>query len=322
MKQIDKVKNAMLSVQRMSWEQGVSMQALLEAGESDTVVAMAHEAVLKQVSDGRMAIAGDNVAISDPASNGEAVLRAFEMTDDEMYKNAADKMLEYYMIYAPHTEDGVIYHNSVSFNEKFSPKQIWADSCYMVPPFLAVMGEPIEAVKQLVGYMFYLRDDETGLLFHIYDAEKKEFVRRKLWATGNGWALLGIARVVDETEKQGDTESAEVLKETGIAILDAMLELQDKSGLFHDILDDKESFLDGASAMAVATFIYRAIHSKWLDKKYKKTADNIRKVMKTKVDDYGIVHGVCGSPSFDKEGTSCEAQAFFIMMETWADKLN
>jgi hypothetical protein len=35
-----------------------------------------------------------------------------------------------------------------------------------------------------------------------------------------------------------------------------------------------------------------------------------------KIDEYGIVQGACGSPSFDKSGTSTEAQAFFLMMES------
>lgn len=42
-----------------------------------------------------------------------------------------------------------------------------------------------------------LQDSSSGLLKHIYDAEKKVFVRDKLWATGNGWALLGMISVCD-----------------------------------------------------------------------------------------------------------------------------
>ena len=40
------------------------------------------------------------------------------------------------------------------------------------------------------------------------------------------------------------------------------------------------------------------------------------------VDAYGVIHDACGSPSFDKPGTSCEAQAFLVMMEAAYATLN
>lgn len=54
-----------------------------------------------------------------------------------------------------------------------------------------------EAVAQIEGYMAYLQDPKTGLLYHIYDVGTERIVRKKLWATVNGWALLGIARVAE-----------------------------------------------------------------------------------------------------------------------------
>jgi unsaturated rhamnogalacturonyl hydrolase len=35
----------------------------------------------------------------------------------------------------------------------------------------------------------------------------------------------------------------------------------------------------------------------------------------TKVDAYGLVQGVCGSPDFGHAGTATEGQAFFLLME-------
>ena len=42
---IEKVKLAMLSLQRATWEQGVAMQALLELGETELVILIAKDAV-------------------------------------------------------------------------------------------------------------------------------------------------------------------------------------------------------------------------------------------------------------------------------------
>ena len=40
----------------------------------------------------------------------------------------------------------------------------------------------------------------------------------------------------------------------------------------------------------------------------------------TKADRFGILHEVCGCPHFVAEGTSAEAQAAFIMADTWREK--
>jgi hypothetical protein len=55
---IEKVKRALLTMQRYSWEQGVAAQAFLELGETDTVVLMAKEAALRQREDGRLGVLG------------------------------------------------------------------------------------------------------------------------------------------------------------------------------------------------------------------------------------------------------------------------
>ena len=69
---IEKVKLAMLTMQRYQWEQGVAAQALLELGETTLAILMAREAALRQAEDGRLAVMGGNASVTDPASNGEA----------------------------------------------------------------------------------------------------------------------------------------------------------------------------------------------------------------------------------------------------------
>ena len=109
---------------------------------------MAHDAVLRQKEDGRLAVINDNIAVTDPAANGEVVWRAYEKTGNEMDQEAAKKMLRYLMEVAPRADKNILCHNEVSFHEGYSPDQIWVDSMYMAPPFLAVMGELDEAVSQ------------------------------------------------------------------------------------------------------------------------------------------------------------------------------
>ncbi len=321
MAKIEQVKMAMLAVQRYPWEQGVCMQALYELGDYTTAYAMAHDAVLRQTADGRFAVTGDNIAVTDPAACGEVVFRAYEATGNDFYKNAADRMLSFLMNAAPRTDEDILWHNEISFWPEYSPAQIWVDSIYMAPPFLAVMGETEEAYKQIVGMMKYLQDEKTGLLYHIFDAGNNEYVRKKLWATGNGWALLGIARVAKSAREQGKIEIAEKLEQLGKELLDNMLKYQLGDGRFHDFLDDESSFVEGAAAMMMAAAIYRGIEGKWLPMEYKIYADKVADTMDAYVDDLGIIRQVCGCPDFVSEGTSAESMAAYLMMHGWKMRL-
>lgn len=318
---VAKVRNAMLAVQRYPWEQGVCMQALYEMGDIDTAIAMAHDAVLRQKEDGRLAVINDNIAVTDPAANGVVVQRAYKITGDEFYGEAARRMLSYLNNKAPRTDNGTLCHNEISFQEGFSPDQIWADSIYMAPPFLAEMGCVSDAVNQIKGVFGYLLDESSGVLRHIYDATQKRFVRDKLWATGSGWALMGCAAVADIIRVEGFQTEAEELDDISKNLLDSMLNYQLPDGRFHDILDEEDSFVDGASAMMMSAFIYRRIVAGTLDIDYRKYADIVVDTMEQYVDNYGIIREVCGCPHFVSSGTSAESMAAYIMMHAWRDKL-
>lgn len=317
---IDLVKNAMLAVQRYPWEQGVCAQALWELGDETTAMAMAHDAVLRQKEDGRLAVINENIAVTDPAANGEVVWRAYEKTGDARYREAAEKMLHYLLHQAPRIGNNSICHNEISFHEGYSADQVWVDSIYMAPPFLAVMGEVEEAVAQIEGYLTYLKDSKTGLLYHIYDAGTERFVRKKLWATGNGWALLGMARVAETALQKGEEEAAQKMIQLSREILDAMLKYQLADGRFHDILNEPDSFAEGTAAMMMATYIYRGIVGGWLPTEYAEYADRVRETMENYVDEMGLIREVCGCPHFLEVGTSAESMAAYLMMHGWYNK--
>lgn len=316
-----KVFGAMLAVQRYPWEQGVAAQAAYEAGVESVWVAMAHEAILRRGDDGRLATKNSNVSVTDPAANGEVCWRAWELTGDGFYKDGAQKMYDYLMNAAPRTPDGIIYHNNVTFDQHFTSAQLWVDSCYMAPPFLAVMGNVEEAVKQLRGMFRYLQCEETKVLFHNYDVGSGTFVRRLRWATGNGWALMGIARVAIEAKKRGMANAYNELTAMGNELLDAMLQYQQPDGRFLDIMDDKNSFVEGTAAMMMSVYIYRGILEGWLGKEYLIHAEKAFAAVTADIDRFGILRHVCGCPHFVEEGTSCEAQASYVMAAAWRERV-
>lgn len=98
---IHKVIRAMLAMQRRSWEQGVAAQALLEFGETELAVLLAKDAVVNQLKDGRLGLNEGKGPVADPASNGEPVLFAAQMTKDQQLQKAAERMLDFLLYQAP-----------------------------------------------------------------------------------------------------------------------------------------------------------------------------------------------------------------------------
>lgn len=309
---IQKAKAALLAMQRYSWEQGTAMQAFLEAGDMDMVIPMAFEAVYRSISDGRVAQIGESPAVTDPCSAGEGILEAYRVTQDETLKKGLENLLHWAIEEAPRSKKGVVYHVD-------NAPEIWADSMYMLPPFLAAAGEYEESLKQIYGYLDVLMDPETHLIHHMWDEGRKEFIRKDFWGTGGGWTIAGIARVIDALPEDY-ADDKKKLVEINKAILDAMLVYMREDGLFHDVLDEPSAFVETNCSQMLAYTIYRGVKSGWLSDDYLEAANKMRAAANAMVDTYGRVKGACGAPTFDKSGESPEANAFYILMETAARK--
>jgi unsaturated rhamnogalacturonyl hydrolase len=310
---LEKARLAMLTMQREAWEQGVAMQALLERGERDMVVRMAHGAVLRAYEDGRLGMVSDNHGVTDPAANGEGVLFAAQVTGQPVFRAAADRMLAYLLRTAPRTNDGTLYHID-------NKPQVWIDSMYMAPPFLAVAGAPVEAVRQVEGLRRLLWSRAAKLFSHIWDDGRRAFERKAFWGVGNGWAAAGMSRVLGALpEGMGDERKR--LQGYVKDVLDGCLRHRRADGFFHNVVDDPGTFVETNLGQMLAYTIFRGVGAGWLGQAYLGEAEAMRRAARSKVDELGLVRDVCGSPTFEAPGTATEGQAFFLLMEAAAGDL-
>jgi rhamnogalacturonyl hydrolase YesR len=306
---IERVTRAMLSMQRAAWEQGVAAQALLELGEQEMAVLMAREAIVRRVPDGRVAILGSGTNVTDPAVNGEPLLYAARVTGDPggEFGAAADGLLDYLLHIAPRTADGTLCHLTDSV-------QLWDDSIYMAPPFLALAGEPDEALRQIDGYRAALWDPAARLFAHIWDAGQGKWVDPGFWGVGNGWAAAGMARVIKALPVEMIEERQRLIGHAR-EVIDGCLAHQRPDGLFHNMVDQPGTFVETNLAQMLAYTIYRGTEAGWLEARYRAAADSMRRAAHAKVGADGLVQGVCGSPDFAHPGVATEGQAFFLLME-------
>lgn len=135
--------------------------------------------------------------------------------EDNKFAVAAEEQLYYLLNVAPRGDNGVI-------SQRVSQVQLWSDAVYMFPPFceVPVSYSPLtdvlivnrafivayygalqsnssllyESYKQVKLYRETLLDPNgTGLWQHI---ELGTSTDNHLWGTGNGWAAMGMMRVL------------------------------------------------------------------------------------------------------------------------------
>ncbi len=308
-----KVKMAMLSLQKQNWEHGIASQAFVETGDETMMILMAKEAVKRQADDGRLAVISTAYGINDSATPLEAVLRSADILNDPELKSAADRMITYLLEEAPRTGEGFIHHS-------YHGPELWADSIYMAPPFLAFAGHPEEAYFQSKAIIDRIWIEEESLFASRWNAESQQITHPNLWGLGNAHAISGMTRLIGHLPDAMDTEREEMKNRVREHLAGCFRYLRDDY-LFHNHINDSSTFVETSLAMRVADSIFNGIKEEWLDIDHLETALNIRNAVHERVNEHGYVVGVPGPPDYSEPAWSSEGQAFFLMMEASYDRL-
>lgn len=300
-------------MQRYSWEHGTAMQGMLEIGDTTALLIMARESVQRNKPDGRLSMVGSDMNIADTGVNGPGVLAAYNITGDDKYKKAALSQFLYLKKSESKNDFGVIYHNNKS-------KVIFSDNMFMVAPFLALMGDYDEAMRQIEGIRDVLWNSENKLFHHIRIQETGEFKDPSFWGGGNGWCAAAMAQVIDVLPKERKADKQKLVKYY-TDLLDGCIAHQLSSGLFYDKIT-QPNFEETTLPAMLSYSIYTGVNSGWLDAGYLVPADKMRNAVYANVDKFGLMQNASKAPRFNSPGTSPEGQAFFLMMEGAFRKLD
>lgn len=296
----DAVLDALLAMQRQSWEQGVAAQAVLDLGRPGLAVLLATAAVTRQAADGRLGDVAEPGAVNG-ATCGEAVLAAYRRTGDEVFATAARRQLAWLTDHAPRAADGTLFH-------MLGAREVWADTVWMVLPFLALSGRADLADVQLTGHRRRLCRD--GLYAAVWSEDTGGLRRPDHWGGGNGWVVAGIARTLRLVP---DLPQRTAWAAHAREVLDACLARRRPDGLFHDVLDDPGTFRETNAAQMFSYAATVGATDGWLPAGYAAIGGDLLDAASREIDSYGLVRGACGSPAFTAPGTSAEAQAFHLL---------
>lgn len=296
---------ALLAMQRMSWEQGVAAQAVFEYGRPDIGMLMVREALRRSDGKGLLGITNPAMDSVDCGANGLPLYYAYQYTGDRAYWAALQRLADWLEFSAPRGASGQLYHNPGS-------RKMMIDGIYHILPPLAAAGRAGFAAQQ--AELFHRRhyDSKTGLYRQFWDEDGNSFCRRELWGGGQGW-MAGALALACRLLPPEDGETKKTLGERLNRLLKAMKNYLREDGRFHDVLDDPSTFPEVTASLMMCYTVYQGISALVVPAEEKRDADRVLELLERYVDEQGFVNSACASPGFDRPGNSAEAQAFYLL---------
>ena len=145
---------------------------------------------------------------------------------------------------------------------------VWADDMYMSIPALAELGRMTgdrryfdDAVKNALQLSGYLFNRQAGLYthgVHLHDRDGPQFY----WGRANGWAVLALSDLLDVLPKT-HPGYRKVLAQHRRA-LRGIAQQQSGAGLWHQMLDRHDSFLETSGSAMFVYAIAHAINQGWI----------------------------------------------------------
>jgi rhamnogalacturonyl hydrolase YesR len=208
--------------------------------------------------------------LDDVGAMGASLIEVYRRDRQGRYRDYIDRTAAYIATKQYRLEDSTLVR---PFPQKWT---LWADDLYMSVSFLSRMGELTgdpryfdDAAKQVVNFHKHLFDQSRGLMAHCWylDGNRQGVA---FWGRANGWAMMAQVNLLDRLPKNHP------MRDTLIALLRrhilGIARWQSEQGLWHQLLDKEDSFLEtSCSAMFVYT-IARSVNKGYLEQRYSSIA--------------------------------------------------
>lgn len=312
-----------LDIDGQSWITGVAINGLLAEGGDESIQTarnLVDRAVATQDDDGQLGY-GPSYPIetfshgreyeasweltvkkcmntNNTTAIGHGTLDFYDRTGEDRYLDAASREYESLLSFE-RTSDGGIPHHDPSVA---GIKSLWIDSVYMMCPFFSRYAEATdeeaahdEAIEQIMIHADHLRDSRTGLFRHIWVEQPDHYPQGAYWARGNGWLAAAAVDVLERLPE--DHPQRDGLIDLFCSHCESLLPLQDRSGFWHNLVDDPNTPLESSGTLMFAYAFARGIDLGILNEsKYQQSAENAVEAVSHVIDTDGTVGRVAGPP--------------------------
>lgn len=199
-----------------------------------------------------------------------------ELKDPE-FEALCLKWADWLMNCLPRTKEGGFQHvtsaNGDRQGVRLNEGEMWIDTLFMTVLFLNRMGQRYkrqdwidESIHQVLMHIKYLCDNRTGLFYHGWTFNERNNFGGIFWCRGNSWFTLGILDYIDMFDGTMNAGLKRFVVDTYKAQVETLRQLQDqKTGLWHTVLTDPDSYVETSGTAAIAAGIMKGIRYGILD---------------------------------------------------------
>ena len=222
-----------------------------------------------------------------------------EYLGSEKYLAPCRESAAWIMAHFPRTREGGFQHMT---SDTLNDQELWDDTLFMTVLFLANMGR-IEGKREYIEeaqYQFllhakYLADRETGLWYHGWTFNGRHNFAGAFWGRGNCWITIAIPEFLGMVDCAPAVRR--MLTELLRAQVESLVKYQDESGMWHTVIDDRDSYVETSASCGFAYGILRGVHAGLLDKWYAEAAMKALDPILGYIADDGVVNQVSyGTP--------------------------
>lgn len=149
------------------------------------------------------------------------------------------------------------------------PNSLWLDDLYMSVPALAQMGALTgetkyfdDAVKQVLQFSERMYVKEKNLYRHGW-VEAMDPHPAFHWGRANGWAIVSMAELLSVLPENHPGRPAVLAQYRAHAA--GLAAMQGRTGLWHQLIDREDSYLETSASAMFVYAIARGINRGWLD---------------------------------------------------------
>lgn len=243
-------------------------------------------------------------SLDDCGSFGSAMLEFYGDKKEPKAEKIADRIAEYMTHSQARRPDGAFYRIGPA---GFPDATLWADDLYMSVPFLCRYSKWSgsaayldDAVNQFIQFKKYLYQPDQKILSHVYDF-KFLTSTGMAWGRGNGWVFFSLTELLEVLPENHKDRAFLISYYRDLA--DGYMKLQGKYGLWHQILDDSESYEETSCTAMFICGLCRGLRFGWLEETVRPSAHRavlkgLKGITERAVDYKGNVHGICRGSSY------------------------
>ena len=215
----------------------------------------------------------------DNVNPGKNLFPLYDLTGKEKYRKATERVRSQ-LSTMPRTPEGNFWHKLIY------PNQVWLDGIYMALPFYMEYEKRFDAQKdcqdicqQIANVEIRMRDPETGLYYHGYDASRKMYwadpetgCSPNFWLRAEGWFILGLVDVLEIMKDLPMQAESVHLQHMLLDLAKALSKYQDPSGLWYQLIalpELERNYLETSGTALISAALLKAVRLGFLPESFR-----------------------------------------------------